>query len=65
MAGAVDRGQDDRLRSGDDLVLLAVGFGLAGIVGGVLVLPFAAIARDLFAYTFRTAQAESAVVADA
>ena len=46
------------------LVLVAVGFGLAGIVGGVLALPVAAIARDLFAYAFRTAQAESAVVAE-
>lgn len=45
------------------LVLVALGFGLAGIAGGVLALPVAAIARDLFAYIFRTAQAESAVVA--
>lgn len=46
------------------LVLVAVGFGLAGIAGGVLALPVAAIARDLFAYIFRSAQAESAVVAE-
>lgn len=43
------------------LVLIAVGFALGGIVGGVLALPIAAVARDLFAYTFHTAQVESAV----
>ena len=47
------------------LVLVAVGFGLAGIAGGILALPIAAIARDLFTYAFGTAQAESAIVADA
>lgn len=46
------------------LVLVAVGFGLAGIAGGVLAIPVAAIARDLFTYIFQTAQAESAVVAE-
>ncbi len=45
------------------LVLLAIGFGLAGIVGGILALPIAAIARDLFAYAFDQAQAESVVAA--
>ena len=46
------------------LVLVAVGFGLAGMAGGILAMPVAAIVRDLFAYAFRTAQTESAVVAD-
>jgi predicted PurR-regulated permease PerM len=46
------------------LVLIAVGFALGGIVGGVLALPIGAIVRDLFAYTFETAEAESAVVAN-
>jgi predicted PurR-regulated permease PerM len=38
------------------LFLIALGFGLGGILGAVIILPVAAIARDLFSYFFDQAQ---------
>jgi predicted PurR-regulated permease PerM len=41
------------------LLLIAVGFAVGGILGAIVVLPVAAIARDLFSYFFEaTAKAE-------
>jgi predicted PurR-regulated permease PerM len=38
------------------LVLISCGFALAGIIGAIVALPVAAIARDLFNLFFRRAQ---------
>jgi predicted PurR-regulated permease PerM len=46
------------------LVLITMGFALAGIIGAIVALPIAAIIRDLFAHFFKKAQAESLVPAD-
>jgi len=43
------------------LFLIAVGFGLGGILGAILALPVAAIVRDLFTYFFGHATQESLV----
>jgi len=43
------------------LFLIAVGFGLGGILGAILALPVAAIVRDLFTYFFDHASEESLV----
>ena len=39
------------------LVVITIGFALAGILGAIVALPVAAIARDTFAHFFRRAQA--------
>ena len=44
------------------LVLITIGFALAGIIGAIVALPTAAIVRDLFAYFFKEKQQESLVV---
>ena len=41
------------------LVLIAIGFGLAGIIGAIIALPVASIARDLFGLFFRRAQEQA------
>ncbi len=46
------------------LVLITIGFALAGIIGAIVALPVAAITRDLFAHFFQKAQRESIVLAD-
>jgi predicted PurR-regulated permease PerM len=43
------------------LFLIAVGFGLGGILGAILALPVSAIIRDLFSYFFYGAAQESLV----
>lgn len=43
------------------LFLIAVGFGLGGILGAILALPLSAIIRDLFSYFFYHAAGESLV----
>jgi predicted PurR-regulated permease PerM len=43
------------------LFLIAVGFGLGGILGAILALPVSAIVRDLFSYFFNHATNESLV----
>jgi len=43
------------------LFLIAVGFGLGGILGAILALPLSAIIRDLFSYFFYHAADESLV----
>jgi predicted PurR-regulated permease PerM len=43
------------------LFLIAVGFGLGGILGAILALPLAAIVRDLFTYFFDHVTEESLV----
>jgi hypothetical protein len=43
------------------LVLITMGFALAGIVGAIVALPVAAIVRDLFAYFFKKSVAASLV----
>ena len=47
------------------LFLIAVGFGLGGILGAILALPLAAIVRDLFSYFFYHSVDESLVPAGA
>ena len=46
------------------LVLIAIGFGLAGIIGAILALPVASIVRDLFRLFFDKAVDESLVLED-
>jgi predicted PurR-regulated permease PerM len=41
------------------LLLIAMGFALAGIIGAIVALPVAAIARDLFGLFFRRAQEQA------
>jgi predicted PurR-regulated permease PerM len=41
------------------LLLIAMGFALAGIIGAIIALPVAAIARDLFGLFFRRAQEQA------
>ncbi len=41
------------------LLLIAMGFALAGIIGAIIALPIAAIARDLFGLFFRRAQEQA------
>ena len=41
------------------LLLIAIGFALAGIIGAIVALPVAAIARDLFGLFFRRAQEQA------
>jgi predicted PurR-regulated permease PerM len=43
------------------LVLITIGFALAGIVGAIVALPVASIIRDLFAHFFQKAQREGVV----
>jgi predicted PurR-regulated permease PerM len=43
------------------LVLIAIGFALAGIIGAILALPLASIVRDLFRHFFDKAVAEDLV----
>jgi predicted PurR-regulated permease PerM len=43
------------------LVLIAIGFALAGILGAILAVPAGAVARDVFRYLFQRAQRESRV----
>lgn len=43
------------------LVLIAIGFALGGIIGAILALPVASIARDLFRHFFDKAVADSLV----
>jgi predicted PurR-regulated permease PerM len=44
------------------LVLIAIGFALGGIIGAILALPVASIARDLFRHFFDKAVADSLVL---
>jgi predicted PurR-regulated permease PerM len=46
------------------LVLITIGFALAGIIGAIVALPIGAIIRDLFAHFFQKAQVESLVPPD-
>jgi len=41
------------------LVLIAMGFALGGIIGAIVALPVAAIARDLFGLFFQRAQEQA------
>jgi predicted PurR-regulated permease PerM len=41
------------------LVVIIIGFALAGIIGAIVALPIAAIVRDMFAHFFQKAQRES------
>ncbi len=47
------------------LLLITIGFALAGIIGAIVALPVASIIRDLFAHFFQKAQRDSVVLADA
>ena len=44
------------------LFLVALGFGLGGILGAIVALPVAAIVRDIYTYLFRNAERESLVI---
>ncbi len=47
------------------LLLITIGFALAGIIGAIVALPVASIIRDVFAHVFQKVQRESIVVDDA
>jgi predicted PurR-regulated permease PerM len=47
------------------LVLITIGFALAGIIGAIVALPIGAIIRDMFAHFFHKAQRESLIIESA